>query len=116
MSVEKVTLDSMRHYAAIYFHGHSVGGTNPSLLEAMACESFIAAHDNIFNRSVLKGAALYFKDASEITALLENLEVRRAEKAGTFRVENLERLQRVYNWDHIVSQHEALFQKLLTTK
>ena len=47
-------LDSVRHFSLAYFHGHSVGGTNPSLLEAMAAGCFVFAHDNIFNRAVLK--------------------------------------------------------------
>ncbi|HEX6332914.1 MAG TPA: DUF1972 domain-containing protein, partial [Flavisolibacter sp.] len=42
-------LHTLRANAAVYFHGHSVGGTNPSLLEAMASRVFIAAHDNAFN-------------------------------------------------------------------
>ena len=44
----------------MYFHGHSVGGTNPSLLEAMASEDLIAAHNNPFNKSVLHSDAFYF--------------------------------------------------------
>src|SRR5205823_2195678 len=52
-------LDSMRHFSKGYFHGHSVGGTNPSLLEAMACQCFIIAHNNPFNKSVLDTCALY---------------------------------------------------------
>ena len=44
----------------IIFHGHSVGGTNPSLLEAMACSCIVVAHDNPFNRSVLKKPRLVF--------------------------------------------------------
>lgn len=47
-------LNSVRYYSFAYFHGHSVGGTNPSLLEAMASSCYILANDNIFNRAVLK--------------------------------------------------------------
>ena len=46
-------LNSVRHFSYAYFHGHSVGGTNPSLLEAMASECFILSHNNVFNRSAL---------------------------------------------------------------
>jgi glycosyltransferase involved in cell wall biosynthesis len=43
-------LIALRWYCRAYFHGHSVGGTNPSLLEAMACRNHTIAHDNVFNR------------------------------------------------------------------
>lgn len=64
---EKAAIDSIRHSSNLYFHGHSVGGTNPSLLEAMACQCNILAHDNIFNRSVLGSDALYFDSAASIS-------------------------------------------------
>lgn len=73
---EKETLNALRKYAALYFHGHSVGGTNPSLLEAMACGGNIVAHDNPFNRSVLGTEALFFQDSGNITAIIN--------KADTF--------------------------------
>ena len=48
-------LSSLRWYAKLYFHGHSVGGTNPSLLEAMASNAYIAAHNNFFNKYIYVG-------------------------------------------------------------
>lgn len=56
----------------LYFHGHSVGGTNPSLLEAMACAGTIAAHNNLFNAAVLENAACYFSSAEDVTRILED--------------------------------------------
>ena len=47
-------LNNLRYFCKLYFHGHSVGGTNPSLLEAMASQAYIAAHGNDFNKGVLK--------------------------------------------------------------
>src|SRR6266404_1982826 len=47
---DKNILNNLRFFSKLYFHGHSVGGTNPSLLEAMACQSNIAAHNNLFNK------------------------------------------------------------------
>ncbi len=108
----KLELDSLRHYSLAYFHGHSVGGTNPSLLEAMACGSFIVAHDNPFNKSVLAEGAHYFKSAADITALLEKLlMLRQAEEANMAEM-NREKVKTEYNWDSIVTQHEELFSKL----
>lgn len=63
---QKSVLDSIRHYAKMYFHGHSVGGTNPSLLEAMACECAIIAHNNVFNETVLGSDAWYFSKSEDL--------------------------------------------------
>ena len=51
-----------------------MGGTNPSLLEAMASECFILAHDNIFNRAVLKDNSLYYPNAEKVTEMLNDIE------------------------------------------
>jgi len=67
-------LNSLRHFSKAYFHGHSIGGTNPSLLEAMASESFIFSHYNIYNKSVLNGNAIYFKNSKELTNKLNDFE------------------------------------------
>lgn len=68
---EKTLLDNLRHFARLYFHGHSVGGTNPSLLEAMACNCRIVAHDNQFNRGVLQEHALYFDSPETLASLID---------------------------------------------
>ena len=65
-------LNHLRYYSNIYFHGHSVGGTNPSLLEAMASEALIVANDNIFNRSILGDDAFYFTSVDDIAVLLRS--------------------------------------------
>ena len=59
-------LNNLRYFSKLYFHGHSVGGTNPSLLEAMASKALIAAHNNDFNKGVLQENALYFSSALEV--------------------------------------------------
>jgi glycosyltransferase involved in cell wall biosynthesis len=110
----KPVLDSLRHHTAAYIHGHSVGGTNPSLLEAMACGSFILAHDNPFNRNVLFDAALYFRNSGDVKELLLKLEELRQQHAKTFEVLNTSRIQTEYNWDSIVDRHESLFEQLVS--
>ena len=59
-------LNNLRYYSNLYFHGHSVGGTNPSLLEAMASHALIVANDNIFNKSILKKNAFYFSCTNDV--------------------------------------------------
>lgn len=66
-------LNNLRHYSRLYFHGHSVGGTNPSLLEAMASNCLICANNNEFNAGVLKENAFYFRNAEEVKKLYQQL-------------------------------------------
>ncbi len=66
-------LNQLRHFSHLYFHGHSAGGTNPSLLEAMASSALICAHDNPFNKSVLEDDALFFKNDNDICKILDKL-------------------------------------------
>lgn len=111
---EKPRLDALRHFSKAYFHGHSVGGTNPSLLEAMACQCFIWAHQNPFNRSVLEGSALYFDDVDDVAKLVQNGDSLRNANYSHFREENSSKIGELYNWDVVVSQHETLFKDLLS--
>ena len=53
----------LRAHAFAYMHGHSVGGTNPSLLEAMGCGNLIFAHDNPFNRETLGECGTIFLES-----------------------------------------------------
>ncbi|NAS10969.1 DUF1972 domain-containing protein [Poritiphilus flavus] len=63
-------LNNLRYWSNLYFHGHSVGGTNPSLLEAMASNCLIIANNNVFNKSILGDDAFYFEDAKDITSFM----------------------------------------------
>lgn len=68
-------LNNLRYYSNLYFHGHSVGGTNPSLLEAMASSALIVANDNIFNKSILNDDAFYFGNSIEVSQLLNKIKL-----------------------------------------
>jgi glycosyltransferase involved in cell wall biosynthesis len=102
-------INNLRHYSQLYFHGHSVGGTNPSLLEAMGCGSLIAAHDNEFNRAVLGEDAYYFRSAGEVGELLNKGEVRSG--AGIKVSNNLVKVRDLYAWEKIVGEYEALMKQ-----
>lgn len=65
---EEKVLNRLRSTASLYLHGHSVGGTNPSLIEAMAAGGVIVAHDNVFNRWVAGSGALYFAGSDDLAA------------------------------------------------
>lgn len=105
-------LNSLRHYGRFYFHGHSVGGTNPSLLEAMASQSFIIAHDNPFNKAVLENNALYFQRAGQLSEVINSLmadnNLRQSFISG-----NLRAIELQYQRKSISRQYEALFHSCL---
>lgn len=109
-------LNSVRHFSKAYFHGHSVGGTNPSLLEAMASECFVLANDNIFNRAVLKENALYYKDAQAVTSLLDNIEDICQQHKSAYTAANIEEIKKEYSWEHLVDMHEEYFKELMKNK
>ena len=64
-------LNQLRYYSRLYFHGHTVGGTNPSLLEAMGSQALIAASDNEFNNAILQNDGFKFKTSDDVKRLLE---------------------------------------------
>jgi len=104
-------LNMLRQNSFAYLHGHSAGGTNPSLLEAMAAKCVIVAHDNVFNREVCGDYALYFSNASELSSLIELLEgegVSRNALGENIRARADER----YSWDTVVESYELLFGSL----
>lgn len=93
-----------------------MGGTNPSLLEAMASECFILAHDNIFNRAVLKDNSLYYPNAEKVTEMLNDIENICTLHKKNFTDGNVEEIKNEYSWEHLVDQHEEYFKWLLEQK
>ncbi|MEO6541428.1 MAG: DUF1972 domain-containing protein [Ferruginibacter sp.] len=94
---------ALRRFCKLYFHGHSVGGTNPSLLEAMAHGCPVVSHDNDFNRAVLQEDAFYFDTAGAVLQI-----VNRHKEADT-RVmvkNNLKKIEEQFNWPGIITRYE----------
>jgi glycosyltransferase involved in cell wall biosynthesis len=102
-------VNALRHFAAIYFHGHSVGGTNPSLLEAMASGCFIAAHDNIFNRAVLNEEGRYFSCEEEVKGILDQWQDP-AMVSGQ-KEANIRKINTLYKWEKIIDAYEHVLTK-----
>jgi len=94
-----------------YIHGHSVGGTNPSLLEAMVMKNLVIAHDNEFNREVGGDAILYFKGANELTELIDTVEDN-PDKYVHLKQLAYARVKSNYSWDDIVDKYEKLFEEM----
>lgn len=98
----------LRQHCRAYLHGHSVGGTNPSLLEAMGCGNLIVAHDNPFNRETLGPAGLYFADQEELGTRLRECEELGSGELATRREAVLARMEERYTWDLIADRYHRL--------
>lgn len=99
-------LNNLRYYSNLYFHGHSVGGTNPSLLEAMASKALIIANDNEFNKAILKENAFYFSDKKDIETYLETLQ----KKDFLDKIENsFSDIRNHFNWERINNKYLDFF-------
>ena len=83
-----------------------LGGTNPSLLEAMASNSLICARDNIFNKSILEKDAYYFKTSEQISGLIDT-ESKAIE--NKFVLTNHEKIKNLYSWNKIVDDYNSFF-------
>lgn len=100
-------LYTLRKHAQVYLHGHSAGGTNPSLVEAMHFGRPVLAFDCSFNRSTTEVKALFFKDAASLATLLSTSQTSEAEQVGTAM---LELAQRRYTWNIVAQQYFSLLQ------
>lgn len=104
-------LNSIRYYSNIYFHGHTVGGTNPSLLEAMASNSLICANKNPFNSYILGEDALYFNTAKEVSEVLLNTNKNQIDLQKLLK-NNTQKITDIYTWDRIVEQYANHFESV----
>lgn len=101
---DAAAINALRRFSKLYFHGHSVGGTNPSLLEAMACLAPIAAHNNEFNRAVLQQDAFYFSNADEVAALINQYNT--PEQTASMIRENEKKIRKTFNWPAVIDTYE----------
>ena len=101
-------LNNLRYFSNLYFHGHSVGGTNPSLLEAMGSKALIVAHNNDFNRGVLNENAFYFKNANEVSNLILTT---KKEDSLQFIENNFQAIVNKFNWEKINGDYLQLFEE-----
>ena len=96
-----------------YVHGHSVGGTNPSLLKAMGYGNCILALDTVFNREVLDETGLFFpKDSKALAELMRRVESDEALVAD-LRRKAPRRIEQHYSWDKVSDQYEQVFRDVV---
>lgn len=99
-------LYSLRSNAALYIHGHSAGGTNPSLVEAMHFGMPILAYNVVYNRETTENRAYYFTSAEDLRSLLT--------LDGLDGSPMLEIARRRYTWKNIAKQYTSLFRSPAT--
>jgi glycosyltransferase involved in cell wall biosynthesis len=104
-------LNQLYGNARTYVHGHSVGGTNPSLLRAMGAGTAVVAYDVIFNREVAGPDGLYFSDASSLVPVLERIESADWKHLAVGAAMQ-QRAAAMYDWDLVALGYEELATRL----
>lgn len=103
-------LKKIREKSFAYFHGHEVGGTNPSLLEALSSTDLNLLLKVGFNEEVAKDAALYWtKEEGNLSALIDRADQLAAEEVHELGIKAKERIKSAYSWNAIAGEYEKLY-------
>lgn len=105
---DEIKLSTIRKNAYAYIHGHSVGGTNPSLLEALSLTELNILYDVDFNKDVGKKSCLYFKESGSLTKILNNINKYNRKELG---IQCKEIIKKDFTWEIIVNKYKDLFKK-----
>lgn len=106
---EKADVHALRFFSLAYVHGHQVGGTNPSLVEALGAGNAVIAHDNPFNRWVAGEAGRYFASEDECEHQLEALIASKAMKLQ-MRMAARHRWSDVFTWPKVLTAYQRLIE------
>lgn len=103
-------LKKIRENAYGYIHGHSVGGTNPSLLEALSATQLNLLYDVGFNEEVAKNAALYWtKENGNLSTLIDKADKLQMNKIKKFKQLSVRRIKNAYSWHSVSKKYELLW-------
>lgn len=103
-------VQALRFYARFYLHGHRVGGTNPSLVEALGAGCAVIAHNNHFNRWVAGEGAAYFTDEQDCERVFDTLLNDAAKQVAMKRTSRV-RFEERFTWQKVLEEYEQLFLK-----
>lgn len=109
---DKKIVQALRVHSVGYVHGHQVGGTNPSLVEALGAGNAVLAHDNRFNRWVAGDSAMYFKSADDFSRCMDLL-MTDTNMLENLRQEALLRFEAEFTWPAVLDQYEQLLSRYL---
>jgi glycosyltransferase involved in cell wall biosynthesis len=107
---DREILASLRFHCGVYLHGHRVGGTNPSLVEALGAGAAVVAHDNPFNRWVAGAAGEYFRDEDELVARIRSL-LAVPQKLAAMRAASRIRHAEAFQWEAVLAGYERLLDR-----
>jgi glycosyltransferase involved in cell wall biosynthesis len=107
---EQREVEALRYNSLAYLHGHTVGGTNPSLVEAMAAGNPVIAHDNPYNRWVVGEGARYFLSSEDVAAHLDRLLVD-TDLLTAMGQANRHRHGEAFTWEKIGAEYESLLNR-----
>lgn len=102
-------LKYIRENAFAYFHGHEVGGTNPSLLEALASTKLNLLLDVNFNREVGQDGAIYW-EKNQLDRVIDQVEKMSSQDIERLDKKSFNIIQERFTWEYIIGEYEALFQ------
>ena len=107
---DPAAVQALRYHSLGYLHGHTVGGTNPSLVEALASRNPVIAHNNKYNRWVAGSAGLYFNTTADAELCIDRL-LEDGELAAQLSSSAGERFESEFTWDRVAGQYENLLRK-----
>ena len=103
-------LKKIREDAYGYFHGHEVGGTNPSLLEALGSTQLNLLLDVGFNREVAEDGAMYWsKDNGSLSSIISSADQMEIKHLKEFENKAKNRITEKYSWENIRDKYEKIF-------
>jgi glycosyltransferase involved in cell wall biosynthesis len=109
---DQATVKALRYHARAYLHGHTVGGTNPSLVEALAAGNMVIAHDNPFNRWTAGAAAIYFTDTDSCAERMQQAQDDDA-LVKTCGIAARMRAREAFRWEDVLVAYEREAYRLL---
>jgi glycosyltransferase involved in cell wall biosynthesis len=109
-------LKALRLNCAAYLHGHSVGGTNPSLLEALGAGNIVIGHDNPFNREVTDNVGFYFNNPQECATAIDSVDMLTETERKQYANHAVNRIINYYNWDRIADEYTNMFNQVYKNK
>ena len=109
-------LKKIRENAYGYLHGHEVGGTNPSLLEALSSTNLNLLLDVSFNKEVGDNGAIYFsKEERNLASLIDKCDNMTKDNINTLQIKAKQRINDYYTWEYIVKEYEQLFETSISS-
>lgn len=110
---DREIVQALRCHSIAYIHGHQVGGTNPSLVEALGAGNAVLAHDNRFNRWVADPGARYFASTTECARLLDEL-LESPPALNAMRAASRKRFLESFTWPMVLTEYGKLLDVLMT--